>query len=321
MKKYLSQLSAIALSALMLSGCAEFVPVGAAADSFTDSGFSTVAETAAAVFSQTEGTETERYEISTAIAEPAALRSSKKEQTKTTAAKPVVKLPVQPEQVINETPATYAKFGINKNLKKAFQTKASQNVKLPIINVTTNNEDIVSREEYVSCVVDVFNCEKSQIIDEASAGIKVRGNSSAYYGDVEEILKNQVPYRIKFDSKTNMLGLNNGAKCKSWVLLKSDWDLIRNDIALRLGRAIIGDNAFCSDARFVHLYVNDEFKGIYLLCEQSQVNSKRVDITEPEKGYTGVDIGYYLEIDNYAWSEPDNHFFIVDYGGYEIKDI
>ena len=62
-------------------------------------------------------------------------------------------------------------------------------------------------------------------INEASAGIKVRGNSSAYYGDVSQILANKVPYRIKFDKKTNMLGLNNGAECKSWVLLKSDWEL------------------------------------------------------------------------------------------------
>lgn len=93
---------------------------------------------------------------------------------------------------------------------------------------------IASRKKYTSCVVDVFNCDEKLEINEASAGIKVRGNSSAYYGDVSQILANKVPYRIKFDKKTNMLGLNNGAECKSWVLLKSDWDLIRNDIAFRL---------------------------------------------------------------------------------------
>lgn len=237
------------------------------------------------------------------------------------ATKSAAVLPAKTEQVINKTPATYKSFGIKKTEKNAFKSKVSQNVKLPIINITTNNEDIVSREKYVSCVVDVFNCKKSQIIDEASAGVKVRGNSSAYDGDVEKILSNPVPYRIKFDSKTNMLGLNNGAKCKSWVLLKSDWDLIRNDIALRFGRAIIGDNAFCSDAQFVHLYVNDKFQGIYVLCEQSQVNPKRVNITEPKKGYTGTDIGYYLELDNYAQGEEGNYFFTVDYGGYKVKDI
>ncbi|MCH5192437.1 MAG: CotH kinase family protein [Oscillospiraceae bacterium] len=230
--------------------------------------------------------------------------------------------PAKAEQVVNKTPATYKTLGVSKSDKNAFKTKVSKDVKLPIINITTKNNKtaVTSREKYVSCVVDVFNCAKSQTISEASAGVKVRGNSSAYNGEVKEILSNPVPYRIKFDSKTNMLGLNNGAKCKSWVLLKSDWDLIRNDIALRFGRAIIGDNAFCSDAQFVHLYVNDKFQGIYLLCEQSQVNKNRVNITEPKKGYKGTDIGYYLAIDNYA-TEKNENYVTVDYGKYKVKDI
>lgn len=290
MKKYLSRALAIVMSAMILSGCAGSSP---------DAG-SSVTESSAAEISAAE--------------------SSAGSETVTTT-QPVVTLPPQTEQIINETPATYESFGIDKSEKEAFQEEVSKNVKLPIINVTTNNEDIVSREEYVSCVVDVFNCDDSQIIDEASAGIKVRGNSSAYYGDVNQILNNPVPYRIKFDTKTNMLGLNGSAECRSWVLLKSDWDLIRNDIALRFGRAIIGDDAFCSDSQFVHLYVNDKFQGIYVLCEQCQINPNRVDITEPENGYTGTDIGYYLELDNYAASDEGNHYISLDYGEYEVTDI
>ena len=156
--------------------------------------------------------------------------------------------------------------------------------------------------------MDVFNCDEKLEINEASAGIKVRGNSSAYYGDVSQILANKVPYRIKFDKKTNMLGLNNGAECKSWVLLKSDWDLIRNDIAFRFGRTIMGDSNFCSDGQLVHLYVNEKFQGVYELCEQCQINPNRVDISEPAEGYTDTDIGYYLELDNYATSDEDNHY-------------
>lgn len=224
-------------------------------------------------------------------------------------------------QVINETPATYEAFGVDKTAKKAFEDGVAEKTKLPVISVTTGGGDVTSRELYTSCVVDVFNCDEGQVIDEASAGIKVRGNSSAYYGDVKEILKNQVPYRIKFDSKTSMLGLNGGAECKSWVLLKPDWDIIRNDIALRYGRLFLGDDAFCSDARYVDVYVNDEYKGLYLLCEQCQVNKNRVDITEPGENYSGNDIGWYLEIDNYAGSEDFDYFVEVDYGGYEVTDI
>lgn len=248
--------------------------------------------------------------------------SSAGSQTVTTTAEPVVTLPATTKQVINSEPATYESLSADKAEKESFKKKIRSQSKIPVISVTTAPDDMIaSRETYTSCVVDVFNCDEKLEINEASAGIKVRGNSSAYYGDVSQILANKVPYRIKFDKKTNMLGLNNGAECKSWVLLKSDWDLIRNDIAFRFGRTIMGDSNFCSDGQLVHLYVNEEFQGVYELCEQCQINPNRVDISEPEEGYTDIDIGYYLELDNYATSDEDNHYISMDYENATVTDI
>lgn len=243
-------------------------------------------------------------------------------QAVTTTAEPVVTLPVTTKQVINSEPATYESLSADKAEKESFKKKVRSESKISVISVTTAPDDMIaSREKYTSCVVDVFNCDEKLEINEASAGIKVRGNSSAYYGDVSQILANKVPYRIKFDKKTNMLGLNNGAECKSWVLLKSDWDLIRNDIAFRFGRTIMGDSNFCSDGQLVHLYVNEEFQGVYELCEQCQINPNRVDISEPAEGYTDTDIGYYLELDNYATSDEDNHYISMDYENATVTDI
>ncbi len=243
-------------------------------------------------------------------------------QTVTTMTEPVVTLPATTKQVINSEPATYESLSADKAEKESFKKKIRSESKIPVISVTTAPDDMIaSREKYTSCVVDVFNCDEKLEINEASAGIKVRGNSSAYYGDVSQILANKVPYRIKFDKKTNMLGLNNGAECKSWVLLKSDWDLIRNDIAFRFGRTIMGDSNFCSDGQLVHLYVNEKFQGVYELCEQCQINPNRVDISEPAEGYTDTDIGYYLELDNYATSDEDNHYISMDYENATVTDI
>lgn len=248
--------------------------------------------------------------------------SSAGSQAVTTTTEPVVTLPATTKQVINSEPATYESLSADKAEKESFKKKIRSESKIPVISVTTAPDDMIaSREKYTSCVVDVFNCDEKLEINEASAGIKVRGNSSAYYGDVSQILANKVPYRIKFDKKTNMLGLNNGAECKSWVLLKSDWDLIRNDIAFRFGRTIMGDSNFCSDGQLVHLYVNEEFQGVYELCEQCQINPNRVDISEPEEGYTDTDIGYYLELDNYATSDEDNHYISMDYENATVTDI
>jgi len=248
--------------------------------------------------------------------------SSAKSQAVTTTAEPVVTLPATTKQVINSEPATYESLSADKAEKDSFKKKIRSESKIPVISVTTAPDDMIaSREKYTSCVVDVFNCDEKLEINKASAGIKVRGNSSAYYGDVSQILANKVPYRIKFDKKTNMLGLNNGAECKSWVLLKSDWDLIRNDIAFRFGRTIMGDSNFCSDGQLVHLYVNEKFQGVYELCEQCQINPNRVDISEPAEGYTDTDIGYYLELDNYATSDEDNHYISMDYENATVTDI
>lgn len=229
--------------------------------------------------------------------------------------------PGQGGQEQDDIRSAYERLGIDEAAMEAFRAEVSQNVELPIVSVSTGGREILSRDEYVDCAVDVFNCEESQVLEGASAGIKVRGNSSAFYGNVDEIRVNTVPYRIKFDSKTNLLGMNDGAECKSWVLLKTYGELIRDDIALRFGRTIIGDDAYCSDARLVYLYVNNEFQGVYLLCEQNQINKNRVNITEPEEGYTGTDIGYYFELDNYVWLEPEKPNVWIDYGGYTVTDI
>lgn len=235
---------------------------------------------------------------------------------------PVDMLDIKPKQVINAEPATFESLGADKQSVKDFEAAEAKKHTIPSIHVVTKpGDEVVSIDEYTSCVVDTFNCDNAQVLDGVSAGIKVRGNSSAFYGDVAQIRQNQVPYRIKFDKKTNMLGLHGGNENKSWVLLKADWDLIRNDIAFRFGRTLIGDHTFCSDAQLVYVYLNEEFKGIYLLCEQCQVGKNRVNITEPEEGYTGKDFGYYLELDNYAASDEDNIYITLDYGEYEVMDI
>lgn len=205
-------------------------------------------------------------------------------------------------------------------LLQSFLQQLRENVNLATIHVSTkDNAQIVSREEYVDCEIELLNCEEQYIISSADAGIRVRGNSSAYYGDPESILKNQVPYKIKFDKKQNLLGLNDGLKFKSWVLLKANTNLLADYMAFKLGKIVLSSNVYCSDCAFVQVYVNTEYKGLYLLAEQNQVNQNRVDITEAPQDYVETDIGYLVEIDHYA-SDKDN-YFLVDYSNESFTDV
>ena len=195
---------------------------------------------------------------------------------------------------------------------KQFLTKLETSTTIPTICVyTQDNAEVVSRNTYVPCTVYTINCDDEYRIDGAAAGIRVRGNSTAYEGNVELIRKNQVPYRIKFNKKQRMFGLNSDAACKSWVLLKAEYDLLKNDIAFRMGRSILRNGNYCSDGIPVHVYLNGSFAGIYELCEQNQINPNRISVYEAPDSYTGTDIGYLVELDNRA----ESPFFKMTYYG------
>ena len=204
----------------------------------------------------------------------------------------------------------------DKTIRK-FVKNLEKTTDIPTICVyTADNTEVVSREQYVDCNVYTLNCDEKYKLIGNEAGIRVRGNSTAYGGSKALIRNNQVPYRIKFVRKTNMFGLNDGAECKSWVLVKAEYDLLKNDIAFRLGRTILHEDNYCSDGIPVHVYINGTFKGVYELCEQSQVNKNRIDIPETPKDYTGTDIGYLVEIDNYG----EKPCFSVNYAKALVTD-
>lgn len=195
---------------------------------------------------------------------------------------------------------------------KQLLDKLEDSTTIPTVVVyTKNSAEVVSRTTYVQCEVYTINCDDVYKLDGAKGGIRVRGNSTAYEGNVEMIRKNQVPYRIKFDKKQRMFGLNSDAECKSWVLLKGEYDLLKNDLAFRMGRNFLRNGNFCSDGILVHMYLNGKYAGIYELCEQHQVNKNRVNIYETPEGYTGIDTGYFVELDN-RYEQP---YFRVDYDG------
>ena len=203
-------------------------------------------------------------------------------------------------------------------LPSQFQSKTATGI--PVISVSTGGTEVLSKENYVNCTVDTYQVPQSQTLSGQTGGIRVRGNSSSYYGNVSMIRTHDVPYRLKFDSKVNLLGLNDGAKCKSWVLLTNNGgtvDAVKNDIALRMGRAVIdSDGYYSSDGQLVNFFLNGAYKGVYLLCEQNQVNKNRVNVAEPEDGDTSLNVGYLVEIDNYS-EEP---YFRMNYEGATVTD-
>ncbi|MBP1533985.1 MAG: CotH kinase family protein [Ruminococcus sp.] len=161
---------------------------------------------------------------------------------------------------------------------------------------------------YEACTVTVVGKDGTVYTEDAEADVKVRGNWTTNYP--------KKPLRIKFGEKQPMLGLNDGAEMKNWLLLAEykDGSMLRDKAALDFSEDILGaDGLYSADSELAEVTVNGEYRGVYLVSEQQQIASHRVDITECEKDYQGTDIGYFLEFDGYFYNEDDLQNFHVSY--------
>lgn len=219
--------------------------------------------------------------------------------------------PVVTDEPQEELSAMMQQYVEQSSIIENTMTRAAGMQTMPVVHILTyENQRVLSKDEYVTSVIDVFNCGDEYRLT-AEGGVKVRGNSTA---DGSE-----KPYRIKFDKKQNMLGLHDGEKFKSWVLLRSQWNLVSDFMGFSLAETIFDGEYYSSDSTYVNVYMNGKYLGLYLLCEQNQACEGRVEVYEPKKGETQTDIGYFLEMDNYAWQE-EQPYFTLDYEEREFTD-
>ena len=191
---------------------------------------------------------------------------------------------------------------------------------MPVVSIRTEGSQMVThRDYYLKCTVGVTHCAEKYALESAAGQIRVRGNASSNYGDPEYAKTNKVHYRLKFDEKTAFLGVNGGAKCKSWVLLRGDGSYLREPLSFKLFDDITKGKYYASDYTFVQLYINGDYYGAYILCEQTQINKSRIAISEKSDNDTGLRTGHLIEIDNYYGDEP--YTFMLDYGNVRLTDM
>ncbi len=158
--------------------------------------------------------------------------------------------------------------------------------KTPEIHITTVNDLDISRfNGYKEASLSVVgNGYLYSDITNESLIIKARGNST--------LLMDKLSYKLKFDNKVSLL---NEHSERDWVLLANhaDHTLIRNALAFQLAEDI--GMEFSPSYVFVDLYINDEYKGNYMLTDQIEVTNDRVDVLEHS---VMTDTGFLIEYDN-----------------------
>ena len=186
-------------------------------------------------------------------------------------------------------------------------------LEVPVVNIITYDySDITSKTEYKKCAVSLDNAKEEYCFKNVDAHVRGRGNSS--WGQPKK------SYRIKFDSKRSVMGSDYAAKVWTLIANFSDKTLSRNAIAYEFARSL-PNIRFSSMNEFVELFVNGEYRGVYLLCDQIKVEKGRVDIVN-DFSEDPADTGYLIEIDNRAPDEGKKgiHYFVGnDNKNYTLK--
>ena len=150
---------------------------------------------------------------------------------------------------------------------------------LPIVYLTTDSGlAVTSKEQYVTGTfsLDCTDSFMSQYLNINGKAIQIRGRGQSSWEQFDK-----KSYKIKFDTKTEVLGMTPN---KKWVLIANhpDKTLMQNHIAMTMG-SVLDNLAFTPHQYLVDVFFNGEYLGVYTIGEQLEVKNGRVDI-EPEEG-------------------------------------
>jgi hypothetical protein len=106
------------------------------------------------------------------------------------------------------------------------------------------------------------------IVTDKLSHITGRGNSTWIYP--------KKSYSIKLKSDADLLGMGSA---DSWILLSNveDTTYLKNKITYDM--AIAAGMTGATDSRYIDLYINHEYNGMYLLCEKIEADENRIPMT------------------------------------------
>lgn len=174
---------------------------------------------------------------------------------------------------------------------------------LPLAIVITNGNNIVPEDKVMVDFGIIDNGESgNRLFDEwngyrGKAGIEYRGSSSLGFPKKNFAL--EIRNNAGHDSAVSLLGMPPEA---DWVLHGpySDKSLVRNRLAYDLARKM---GNYAPRARFCELYIDYEYRGVYVLIERIKRDSNRVNIAKLDTtDVEGNDLtgGYIIKIDRSA---------------------
>ena len=167
-----------------------------------------------------------------------------------------------------------------------FQENVPNENNLPTMRISTIGQVIVDEPKInAELIVSENNIESDYKI-----GIEIRGSSSQIFPKKSYGLET----RSSDWSEDLDVSLGGFPEEEDWILYGpySDKSLIRNKLTFDLSNSI-GYKA--SRVKFYNLFINNDYKGLYVLMEKIKRDQNRVDISELEGD--NVNGGYIIKID------------------------
>ncbi len=148
----------------------------------------------------------------------------------------------------------------------------------------------IKRSTYINCTFELYQSFPYYECNLIDSKIKYRGRSNWN--------KAKSGYRLELSKKRALLGMRDDDDWALFAML-NDFTRMRIKLAFDLWRSLSSTNptAILPDSRYVNLFLNNEYKGLYLLAEkedkklfglndsQDNINSSLIFNTEPYANY------------------------------------
>ena len=145
----------------------------------------------------------------------------------------------------------------------------SANVATIYVDTLSGSRDRIHKDKAYSEQASVMLYTADGILNasDSAAYIKGRGNATWYY--------DKRPYILTFSSDADLLGMGAATK---WILLANAADAtnLNNKLIMDLARQTV--RGWSPDCKYVDLYLNGEYSGLYLLIEKVEPGTARLNI-------------------------------------------
>lgn len=140
----------------------------------------------------------------------------------------------------------------------------------PVLYIDTEGgKKIKTKEKYVKATYSINYGGES-----LSGSCKIRGRGNTTW-KTRELYKK--PYLLKLDKASSLLGLPEAEK---WVLMANTADKtsLRNAYAYYLAKNVWKSGLWTPDAKFLALFVNGRYEGLYALTEKIEIRQNRLPL-------------------------------------------